>query len=193
MNMPNEDGVASRRAAANKRSLQEAIMRQISKRAQSTHAFNSRRNRKMEGNKPTMRNRTHNKLIGYIINEYMVKGEIALPMVDDMADPEESDEEYYYKVIKGIQSKPPEYESLMPLSEQQMSYHRAMRIKVHTPVATPMKVQPTPDSDDEFPLVSIEKSLDQLPCTEKMQAEEEISVEITPKKKYHGAKAIRHG
>ena len=179
MNLPNEDGVASRRAAANKRLLQEAIMRRISKRARKAHVYSSRRNKKSEGNK-MVRTRTHNKLIGYIINEYMVKGEVTLPMVDDVTDPEESDEDYYYRVVRGIQNKHPDYETLMPPAERQTSHHRAMRIKVRTPIATPSKAQPTPDSDEEFPLMSTEKSLDQLPCTER--AHDETQIDNTPKK-----------
>ena len=108
MNLPDETGKLCQRAMLNKQLFQECILRRISKRCREINCYNSCRKRKGKA-KEFKKNHAHTKLLGYILNEYMVKGESALPMTDDLTDPEQSDEEYYYSIVTSISSKPCDY------------------------------------------------------------------------------------
>ena len=98
----------------------------------------------------------------------MVKGESALPMMDDVTDPEKSDEEYFYRVVSGINAKPKNYKEKIPPWERQMAYHRGMHIKVKHP-ARNRKSSPNRmvGGFERF----TEKKLEDLPCTERTMEE----------------------
>ena len=135
MNIPDESGHQNKRAMANKKMFQEAMLRHISKRARRMHNHNNMtRRKKIKDYRKFEKTRTHVKLLGYILNEYMVKGDRACPMTDDVTDPEDSNDGYYYRTLHGIEVKPAEYEERIPLVERQTVYHRGMRIKVSNPV-----------------------------------------------------------
>ena len=95
----------------------------------------------------------------------MVKGESALPMTDDVTDLEKSDEEYFYRVVSGINAKPENYEEKIPPWERQTAYHRGMRIKVKHP-ARNRKSSPNRIVGEGFERFT-EKKLEDLPCTER--------------------------
>ena len=162
------------RAHHNKRLTQYAILRRISKSFRRANGYNQRQANKRRANMPRSKRQeftthtTHNKITGYFLNEYMVKGEQALPMIYSETDPSGTDDEYYKAVLEKANNKPSDYEEHMPPYARITSMHRKVRQKIAEPLIRPNK-RPN-QSSDENPGPSKkrfkEKDLDDLPCTE---------------------------